>query len=54
MSKFKNSTARTLYLVAQTNKMCSLRRSPCVWLVDESLPPPPECRLQLQVRVDDD
>ena len=37
MSKFKNSTARTLYLVAHTNKMCSLRRSPCVWLVDEYL-----------------
>ena len=33
MSKFKNSTARTLYLVAHTN----VRRSPCVWLVDEYL-----------------
>ena len=33
MSKFKNSTARTLYLVAHTN----VRRSPCVWLVEESI-----------------
>ena len=33
MSKFKNSTARTLYLVAHTN----VRRSPCVWLVEDYL-----------------
>ena len=33
MSKFKNSTAHTLYLVAHTN----VRRSPCVWLVEEYL-----------------
>ena len=33
MSKYKNSTARTLYLVAHTN----VRRSPCVWLVEESI-----------------
>ena len=36
MSKFKNSTARTLYLVAHTN----VRRSPCVWLVEAPAPGP--------------
>ena len=37
MSKFKNSTARTLYLVAHTN----VRRSPCVcwwWSLSLNLP----------------